>query len=54
MLSNYIILYCRNEYLSSINFPFYDAKWQLIGKDPVAGENWRQKEKRVVEDEVVR
>ena len=51
MLSNHIILYRGNENLSSINFLFYDAKWQLIGKDPDAGKNWRQKEKRVAEDE---
>ena len=31
-----------------------DAKSWLIGKDPDAGKVWRQKEKRVVEDEMVR
>ena len=31
-----------------------DAKSQLIGKDPDAGKEWRQKEKRVTEDEMVR
>ena len=31
-----------------------DVKNQLIGKDPDAGEDWRQKEKRVAEDEMVR
>ena len=30
-----------------------DAKSQLIGKDPDAGKDWRQKEKRVTEDEMV-
>ena len=27
---------------------------QLLGKDPEAGKDWRQKEKREAEDEVVR
>ena len=31
-----------------------DAKSQLIGKDPDAGKDWRQKEKGVAEDEMVR
>ena len=31
-----------------------DAKNQLIGKDPDAGQDWRQKEKRVAEDEMIR
>ena len=31
-----------------------DAKSQLIGKDPNTGKDWRQKEKRVAEDEMVR
>ena len=31
-----------------------DAKSQLIGKDPDAGKDWRQKEKRATEDEMVR
>ena len=31
-----------------------DAKSQLIGKDPDAGKDWRQKEKEVAEDEMVR
>ena len=31
-----------------------DANCQLIGKDPDAGQEWRQKEKRVAEDEMVR
>ena len=31
-----------------------DAKTQLIGKDPDAGKDWRQKEKGVVEVEMVR
>ena len=31
-----------------------DAKSWLIGKDPDAGKYWRQKEKRVAEDEMVR
>ena len=31
-----------------------DVKSQLIGKDPDAGEGWRQKEMRAAEDEVVR
>ena len=29
------------------------AKWQLIGKDPDAGKDWRQEEKRATEDEMV-
>ena len=31
-----------------------DAKSQLIGKDPDAGKDWRQKQKEAAEDEVVR
>ena len=31
-----------------------DEKSQLIGKGPDAGKDWRQKEKRVAEDEMVR
>ena len=30
-----------------------DAKSRLTGKDPDAGKDWRQKEKRAVEDEMV-
>ena len=31
-----------------------DVKSRLIGKDPGAGKDWRQKEKGVAEDETVR
>ena len=31
-----------------------DAKSQLTGKDPDAGKDWRQEEKGVTEDEMVR
>ena len=31
-----------------------DVKSQLIGKDPDAGKDWRQKEKGAAEDEMVR
>ena len=31
-----------------------DAKSQLIGKDPDAGKDWRQEEKGVAEDEMVK
>ena len=31
-----------------------DAKSQLIGKDPDAKKDWRQKEKNTAEDEMVR
>ena len=31
-----------------------DVKSQLTGKDPVAGKDWRQKEKSVVEDNMIR
>ena len=31
-----------------------DVKSQLTGKDPVAGKDWRQKEKGVAEDELIR
>ena len=30
-----------------------DGKSQLTGKDPDAGEDWRQKEKGLTEDEMV-
>ena len=36
----------------NIQAPVLDAKSRLIGKDPDAGENWRQ-EKRVAEDEMI-
>ena len=35
-----------------ISWP-HDANSQLTGKDPDAGKEWRQKEKRVTEDEMV-
>ena len=31
-----------------------DTKSRLSGKDPDAGKDWKQKEKEVVEDEIVR
>ena len=31
-----------------------DVKTRLFGKDPDAGKDWRQKEKRAAEDEMVR
>ena len=31
-----------------------DVKYWLIGKDPDSGKDWKQKEKWVVEDEMVR
>ena len=31
-----------------------DANFWIIGKDPDAGKDWRQKEKRVIDDEMVR
>ena len=31
-----------------------DVKSHLIGKDPDAGEDWRQKEKRAAENEMIR
>ena len=31
-----------------------DVNFWIIGKDPDAGKDWRQKEKRVIEDEMVR
>ena len=31
-----------------------DVKNQLIGKDPDVGKDWRQKEKKVAEDKIVR
>ena len=31
-----------------------DVKGWLIGKDPAAGKDWRQKEKRAAKDEMVR
>ena len=35
-------------------FGHYDAKNQLIGKDPDAGEDWKQKLKRAAEDKMIR
>ena len=32
----------------------HDVKSQLIGKDPDAGEDWKQKEKGAAEDEMFR
>ena len=31
-----------------------DVKSQLIGKDPDAGKDWRQKEKKAAVDEIMR
>ena len=31
-----------------------DVKSQIIGKDPDAGKDWRQEEKGVTEDDIVR
>ena len=31
-----------------------DAKSRLIGEDPDAGKDWRQKEKGAAEDEIIR
>ena len=31
-----------------------DAKGRLTGKDPDSGKDWRQKEKEVAEDEMIR
>ena len=42
---------------SYLSFPLEmspNGKSQLIGKDPDAGKDWRQKEKRAAEDEMVR
>ena len=36
-----------------IVWPPYAKSW-LIGKDPDSGKDWRQKEKSVAEDEMVR
>ena len=36
-----------------ILWPSY-VKSQLVGKDPDAGKDWRQKEKRAAEDEMVK
>ena len=36
-----------------ILFPPDKRSW-LIGKDPVAGKDWRQKEEKMTEDEMVR
>ena len=33
--------------------PIPDAKGWLIGKDPDAGKNWRQEEKRAAQDKIV-
>ena len=32
----------------------FDEKSWLIGKDSDAGEHWRQKEKQIADDEIVR
>ena len=36
-----------------IVWPSHGKNW-LIGKDPGAGKDWRQKEKKVAEDKIVR
>ena len=43
----------RNDAEAPILWPS-DVKDWLIGKDPDAGEDWRQKEKRVAADEIDR
>ena len=47
-----LILIGRTDAEAPILWP-PDAKSQLIGKDPDAGEDRRQKEKRVAEEEMV-
>ena len=42
----------RTDAEASILWPF-DAKSQLIGKNPGAGEDWKQEEKGMTEDEKV-
>ena len=44
---------CEAETEALIFWPL-DVKSQLIGKDSYAGKDWRQKKKRVTEDEMVR
>ena len=50
------VLYKTVHFIIGLSIPIdcTDVKSQLIGKDPDAGKNWRQKEKRVAEDEMVR
>ena len=43
----------RTDAEASILWPPGAKSW-LIGKDPDAGKDWEQKEKRVAEDEIVR
>ena len=38
---------------ATIGWPHEEKNW-LIGKDPDAGKDWRQKEKGMAEDEMVR
>ena len=40
--------------LLKLNLQSFGHLSQLIGKDPDAGQDWRQKEKRAAEDEMVR
>ena len=40
--------------LLKLNLQSFGHLNQLIGKDPDAGQDWRQKEKRAAEDEMVR
>ena len=47
------VLIERNDAEAPILWP-PDEKSQLIGKDPDAGQDWRQEEKGMTEDEIVR
>ena len=49
-----IRIWTRFQVLGEASIPWSpDVRSQLIGKDPNAGKDWRQKEKRVTEDETV-
>ena len=45
--------FSRQEYWSGVPWPSPDAKSWLIEKDPDAGKDWEQEEKRATEDEII-
>ena len=49
----HLILIARTDAEAEAPMIWSDGKSQLIGKDPDAGKDWRQEEKKVAEDETV-
>ena len=46
--------YSLERLLLKVKLQYFDVKSWLIGKDPDAGKDWRQKQKGAAEDEMVK